>query len=227
MYKCEKCNKEFEKRKSYIAHCKVHSTKEKEYYKCEKCNKEFMYQKSFENHKCKNKLSGCIYCGKEFQGRSLSAHISSCKLNPNYKSRCKNIGKGLIGKKLTDEHKRNVSKSRLKYLIANPDKVPYLLNHSSKESYPEKIFRKALEDSNILGWVQRFQNSIYQYDFAFPELKIDVEIDGGTHLTEKVKKIDERRDKFSQENGWKVIRFTAKEVKENVINCINKLKEII
>ena len=71
----------------------------------------------------------------------------------------------------------------------------------------------------------QFRNGIYQYDFAFPKQKIDVEIDGGTHLNEKVKKIDERRDEFSRQSGWKVIRFTASQVKQNVINCIDILKK--
>ena len=90
-------------------------------------------------------------------------------------------------------------------------------------SIPENIFKNALESMNITGWTYNYQNSIYAYDFAFPELKIDIEIDGNTHTQEKVKRIDERRDLFSKENGWQVIRFTAQEVKENVLKCINQI----
>jgi very-short-patch-repair endonuclease len=35
---------------------------------------------------------------------------------------------------------------------------------------------------------KEYRNSIYKYDFAWLKEKIDVEIDGGTHKTEKVKK---------------------------------------
>ncbi len=133
----------------------------------------------------------------------------------------------LSGKTRTEEEKERISKARLKYLNENPDKVPYLLNHSSKESYPEKVFRNALVENKIEYWIQEYQNGIYRYDFAFIDLKIDVEIDGSTHLTEKVKKIDERRDNWSKEQGWIVVRFTAKEIKENVTRCINILKEVI
>lgn len=128
-------------------------------------------------------------------------------------------------RKHTDESKQKISKSRLKFLMENPDKVPYIINHSSKKSYPEIIFENALISSKITGWKYQFRNGIYQYDFAFPKQKIDVEIDGGTHLNEKVKKIDERRDEFSRQSGWKVIRFTASQVKQNVINCIDILKK--
>jgi very-short-patch-repair endonuclease len=122
------------------------------------------------------------------------------------------------------ESRKKISQARIKFLAANPDKVPYRINHSSKESYPEKIFRIGLESSGITGWVTNYQHGIYEYDFAFPDLKLDVEIDGGTHLSEKVKLIDARRDQWSQEQGWTVLRFTAREVKLDLVGCLNKLK---
>jgi len=131
------------------------------------------------------------------------------------------------GKKMSDEVKKKISDSRIKYLKENTDKVPYKLNHSSKMSYPEKIFYNALVSSKLSGWEYNYQNSIYSYDFAFVKEKIDIEIDGGTHLTDKVKQIDKRRDEFSRQQGWNVVRFTAKEVKEDVIKCIEKVKTIL
>ena len=131
------------------------------------------------------------------------------------------------GKKMSDEVKKKISDSRIKYLKENPDKVPYKLNHSSKMSYPEKIFYNALVSSKLSGWEYNYQNSIYSYDFAFVKEKIDIEIDGGTHLTDKVKQIDKRRDEFSRQQGWNVVRFTSKEVKEDVIKCIEKVKTIL
>lgn len=129
--------------------------------------------------------------------------------------------------KHSEETKKKISKARLKYLNDNPDKVPYLINHSSKQSYPEKVFQNALISSGITGWFYNYRVGIYQYDFAFPDLKIDVEIDGSTHETPKVKKIDKRRDSFSKSNGWTVIRFTAKQVKADVISCIKKLEWVM
>lgn len=127
----------------------------------------------------------------------------------------------------SEKTKELISKRRRTFLEENPDKVPYLINHSSKESYPEKIFRNALESSGITGWVQSYQNGIYEYDFAFPSIKLDIEIDGGTHNLDKVKKIDTRRDEWTTSNGWTVYRFTAKEVKLDVVKCINKIQEFV
>jgi len=131
------------------------------------------------------------------------------------------------GRKLSEETKKKISKSRIKYLMEHPDKVPYIINHSSKKSWPEQVFENALKSTGIDGWEFRYRNGIYEYDFAFPDKKIDVEIDGGTHKTDKVIQIDKRRDKFSKENGWKVIRFDAEQVKKDVISCINELKRFL
>lgn len=135
--------------------------------------------------------------------------------------------KGRFVQKHSEETKHKISKARIKYLTENPDKVPYLINHSSKKSYPEQIFENALISANITGWQYAYRNGIYEYDFAWPEQKIDVEIDGATHLSEKVKKIDERRDKFSTENGWIVLRFSSELVKKDVISCINILQSTL
>lgn len=125
------------------------------------------------------------------------------------------------------ETKEKISKARIKYLNENPDKVPYLINHSSKKSYPEQVFENALLSSKVTGWIYAFQNGIYEYDFAWPDKKIDVEIDGSTHLLENVKKIDARRDEFSKKNGWIVLRFTARQVKKDVMSCIEELRKYL
>lgn len=129
--------------------------------------------------------------------------------------------------KQSEESKRKISNSRIKYLMEHPEKVPYRINHSSKKSWPEQVFENALIASGINGWKYAYQNGMYEYDFAFVEKKIDVEIDGGTHKLDKVKRIDERRDQFSKSQGWTVIRFEASRVKKDVIGCINELKTIL
>ena len=140
------------------------------------------------------------------------------KRSETYKQNLKD-GKAIhpmLGKKHSEETKKKISKSRRKYLEQNPDKVPYLINHSSNDSYPELIFIKALEQYKICGWVHKYRNGIYQYDFAFPSIKLDIEIDGGTHNQNKVKKIDKQRDIWSYSQGWEVLRFTTLEIRHNL-----------
>lgn len=192
----------------------------------------------------------CQFCGKEYSKSGIGTHIwrnhteKGKKHNPNKgfengrviwnKGLTKETNKSIKqrsekikgrestfkGKHHSQETKDKISLIRIKYLQEHPDMVPYLINHSSKVSYPEELLLNKLTELNITGWIFKFQNGMYQYDFAWPELKIDVEVDGGTHKLEKVKKIDERRDKFSRDNGWIVLRFTANEIKYNIDDCI-------
>ena len=210
---CKICQTEFKNDIEFSRHLKkIHQISYVDYFvqyenfiipKCKCCDKDVLFHR---------KLVIKLTCGSK---ECIS------------KLRSESLSKANKGKVIPQHIRDKISISRKKYLIEHPDKVPYLLNHSSKKSYPEKLFEDALIKSNIVGWIYNYQNSIYQYDFAFPNLKIDVEIDGSTHNQDKVKKIDKERDEFSISNGWKVIRFDAKSVIHNTIECVNKLKHII
>lgn len=172
----------------------------------------------------------CEYCNKEFKsGQILGGHKINCNMDPDFevkkKKKAMKLSKIGKGRKVSEETKKKISKGRTRYLLENPDKVPYLLNHSSKISFPEKTMLKYLKQFNITGWVHQMQFSIYELDFAFPEYKLNVEIDGSTHLLESVIEKDQRRDKFLKEYGWKILRITAKQVKKNVYDCINLIIE--
>jgi hypothetical protein len=198
MYHCEKCNKDFEKRKAYIGHCSSHNRGES-------------YKKGRKKVSVINIISlECKYCGISFNNsKKLGGHTGGCKLNPNYKNRNKklsNIGKN---KHLSDETKKKISISRKKFLDENPGNIPYLLNHSSKESYPEKLFRQKLEKENITGWIQEYPILRYSLDFAFINKKINIEIDGETHKLNSVIKKDEERDLTLKKLGWEIIRINS------------------
>lgn len=240
---CKICDKKFENQNQLSGHMSVHNIGE---FYCDECGKG-----AFDNisklkghksvHKRKPRTKGlktkniiikknveknhiCNFCGSEFKtGQSLGGHKVNCELNPDLndrKEKLSNIRKGI---KLTDEHKEKISKSRKKYLNDNPGKIPYLLNHSSKESYPERLFRESLIRNNIEGWVQEYPILRYSLDFAFVDLKIDIEIDGSTHNLDNVKKIDIERDKTLSDMGWKILRFTDFEIKNNIDEVIKKI----
>jgi very-short-patch-repair endonuclease len=209
--------------------------------KCIECSKEFKTDGKLKDHwnrKHKEKNFRdfhplkCKYCDAVFiSNGSLGGHTINCEKNPRKVeialSKAKKNRESNTGKVLTKEHKEKISIGRTKYLQENPDKVPYRLNHSSKDSYPELLFEKGLTEIGIKGWCKDFPFGIYEFDFAFPDLKIDIEVDGDTHNQEKVKLIDEKRDKLSKEKGWIVLRFKTKEVRNNLKNCIEKVLEKI
>lgn len=245
MYKCKICGKEYENRYQYSGHYRKHSKSEnyknkwneKKYtiVKCPVCEKEYSNMgigthiwrahtekgKNFDpNRGYKN---GTISAWNKGLTKETDERVAKlCKTRQIHYDIGMFTG-SFTGKCHSEETKKKISASLTKYLLDYPDNVPYLRNHSSKPSYPEKIMMNALSASVIEGWEYKYQNSIYQYDFAIPDLKIDIEVDGGTHRQEKVIAIDERRDKFSRDNGWVVLRFEAKEVKENILGCINQI----
>ena len=100
-----------------------------------------------------------------------------------------------------------MSAHRKNYLKEHPEKVPYLLNHSSKQSYPEEYFQKLFLQEN-LALDYHVQFSKYQADFCNIEKKVDVEIDGDQHfLDKKIAQIDLERDSYFYSLGYTVYRI--------------------
>lgn len=158
-----------------------------------------------------NKLHICKYCGKEFdKGVQLGGHIRLCPNNPKYKE---NLQKCCIehnsqrGKHHTEEQKRKVSESRKKYLMEHPEKVPYVLNHHSKgDSYPEQYFKTLFENEQI-EYKQNYYQNGYFLDFAWPEQKKYIEIDGEQHYVDpRIVKHDKKRTKKLNDAGWVCIK---------------------
>lgn len=144
----------------------------------------------------------------KFYGMS-EARIHRAKKKGLFKSRDKKelleiITESSRNRRHTDETKKRISEIRKKYLLENPDKVPYKLNHSSKESYPEKYFTELFLKEG-LDVNKSLQIGLYELDFCIPDKKIDIEIDGSQHYyDEKIVESDIRRTNFLKENGWDV-----------------------
>ena len=215
-YKCESCGKLFKKRHQLIGHKKC-------------CGKIFTKSKFLKEENAKKANIHCKYCNYEnINPYKLGNHISRCIDNPNYDKNYLNFRKGGIGRIVSQETKDKISKSRKEYLRNNPDKVPYLLNHSSKESYPEKYFTEVFKNEGI-DVIKSYRIGLYELDFSIPEKKIDIEIDGSQHyLDTKIVESDKRRNDFLKENGWDVIRINWSEYKklntEDRIDYISNLK---
>lgn len=107
--------------------------------------------------------------------------------------------------KQTEETKAKISASRKKYLEEHPDQVPFKLNHSSKESYPECYFRKWLKKSGLLE-KQELQVSRYTLEFAWEDHKIYLEIDGSQHSLDWMQEHDKVRTDFLTNLGWTCIQ---------------------
>ncbi len=126
---------------------------------------------------------------------------------------CDNLSIFNKGKKVSDETKSRTSKSMIIFLENNPDKVPYLLNHSRNESYPEKYFTDIFKKYNLI--VSKYHRiGLYELDFCILNKKIDIEIDGDQHyLDKKIVESDKRRNEYLDKLGWDIIRVKWSEYK--------------
>jgi very-short-patch-repair endonuclease len=60
-------------------------------------------------------------------------------------------------------------------------------------------------------------------DFSIPNFNLNIEIDGWGHTKES----DEERDKFLDEKGWTVLRFTNDQVKTNDNKVVDQIHNYI
>ena len=109
--------------------------------------------------------------------------------------------KGKSSHAQTPETRAKISAARKKYLNEHPEKSPFKLSHSSHESFPEKYFRKWLKKEKLLE-KQEFQIGRYSLDFAWPDKKIYLEIDGSQHKLEWMQEHDRERTIYLEALGW-------------------------
>jgi len=203
METCKICNKESTNTRSLYAH--IRSS-----HKLNKIEYLTLY----------NELPKCKYCDKPVttraNGHKLSTLCSDEKcLEKSQKER------------MTEETRKKLSKIRLVYMKANPEKTAW---RTKNISYPEKLFNDNLIK---LGWNKKYniirEKSVFPYfiDFAFIDLKVAIEIDGSQHEEKERKKSDIKKDKLLKENGWRIFRVKAINLYHDVDKVFEKLKVFI
>lgn len=122
------------------------------------------------------------------------------------KYECGEIISSWKGKKLPDDVKQKISESMKLYMKNNPDKIPYLLNHSSKMSYPEQYFMEVFKREKIDLKYHKMVN-VYELDFYNEDLKKYVEIDGEQHYLKDSIIRDKKRNEYLSSLGWRGMRI--------------------
>lgn len=86
----------------------------------------------------------------------------------------------------------------------------------------EERFAEALFEAGIKTEPQ-YQVGSYTLDLAIPEIRLDIEADGDVHYDSNGsrKSSDEYRDKQLESIGWKVMRFTNQQIKNDMKACVN------
>ncbi|NIN01364.1 MAG: DUF559 domain-containing protein [candidate division Zixibacteria bacterium] len=101
-----------------------------------------------------------------------------------------------------------------------------------------RTLRKNMTDAERLLWsrLRRKQLKGYQFyrqkiignyivDFYCPKATLIIELDGSQHYEEEGMKRDKRRDAYLKNLGLKVLRFSDKDVFENLNGVLEKILE--
>lgn len=172
----------------------------------------------------------CPLCGREFNKYGIRAHLwyHSEEGKKWSEERSKEPRKPL-----SEETKRKISEKAKERLRKDPSKVPFLLNNSCRQSYPEKYFEDFFKNHSIPFEKEKYACG-YWLDFCFGG-KYYVEIDGEQHyvIKENIEHDRVRTEKLSQ-NGyvllqrvrWKFFKRLKSEEKEEylekLLRCITE-----
>ncbi len=189
-------------------------------YKCPYCNKEYS-KKGICSHIWKMHGEGKDHDPNKGykdgnriawnKGLTMKENPSIQQASETFKKRIKsgNIIPPFKGKNLSEYHKQKISEGMKK---AHSEKRAWNIGKSrwnNKPSYPESFFIRVIENEfDDQNYIREFPFSIYSLDFAWPDKKLCIEIDGEQHERFKeYKERDIKKDKLLMENGWKVLRI--------------------
>jgi imidazole glycerol-phosphate synthase subunit HisF len=82
---------------------------------------------------------------------------------------------------------------------------------------------------NKLGVRFKRQHPIWMYiaDFYCHELRLVIEVDGSIHNLKEVMESDKIREEDIISFGIRVIRFTNREIKTDIVSVVNKIQSVI
>ncbi|MFQ5736820.1 MAG: endonuclease domain-containing protein [Thermodesulfobacteriota bacterium] len=89
----------------------------------------------------------------------------------------------------------------------------------------EKLLWSRLRRKQLKGFQVYRQRIIGNYivDFYCPGAGLVIEVDGGQHYTDKGSKKDLHRDRFIEARGLKVLRFSDRDVFENLAGVVEAI----
>lgn len=89
----------------------------------------------------------------------------------------------------------------------------------------ERLLWSKVRKKQLKGYQFYRQRIVGNYivDFYCPKAKLIVEVDGGQHYNNKEIKKDKTRDDYMRKQGLKVLRFSDREILENLNGVIEAI----
>ena len=112
---------------------------------------------------------------------------------------------------------------RIRGILAITENQKILRDHPTKA---EHLLWQMLRARQLDGYKFRRQHGIDAYivDFFCHAASLVIELDGGVHDDPEVKKQDAERQRFLEENGYRVLRFKNEEVTNDIFKCLEKIR---
>ena len=142
------------------------------------------------------------------------------------------------GKVLSERTRDKIQKQRERMFKQNPGPgAAGGMQRDQRGRYvrtgPERELLKALAQGVQSGDIShdiiaqfpvKFGSTEYTIDFAMPDIKLAIEVDGAIfHEPEEQQSRDRQRDEKLQSLGWTIVRFTDKEVEIHSRQCIDSI----
>lgn len=91
------------------------------------------------------------------------------------------------------------------------------------ESPIERMFLQASPKWLVRDLQPQYSVGNYRLDFAIPEIRFCVELDGhDAHKSKEQRTHDASRDRWLELNGWRVVRFTGSEIFRDAKKCVDE-----
>ncbi|GAA3054023.1 hypothetical protein GCM10010467_26000 [Actinocorallia glomerata] len=95
------------------------------------------------------------------------------------------------------------------------------------DSRPETLLRLAIQDTGLpepMLQVRPTPGSPYPGDLGYPELKIVIQYDGGTHFSAAQQARDQRRNHAFERAGWTVILANSEDLREGFVRVVERIR---
>lgn len=211
---------------------------------CEQCGKEFPKPASCSLREWNERRKCCsVPCsnkwkagrptakrGKTYPSRAKKIPCRICGKPTKYNGTKQNPKYGLVncGSPICVEESRKLKNKRISqkaldmYASGERKKI-----HTAWANVPKVSKEEALLTPwfTAMGWESQYKfltgvhtnrlPRMFRLDFALPEHKLYIEIDGSVHRFKSRKERDARRDRMMAERGWEGLRIDAQAVKNN------------
>ncbi len=200
--KCKICNKYCKSIRSLSSHLKYHDTNL------------LNYRIMYENFK----TPICPYCGEKSKLKKASniKYCLTCGSKQCISTHCHKM-------RHSEKTKEILRNKRFNYLKKKNKNTAWQTHHRREMSYLENWFYENVvikyELCNKYDVIYEYPFYPYFIDFAFLNIQLAVELDGGTHFDKNGDRIqrDKDKDKLLLYNGWSVFRINYQETNEHAI----------